>query len=234
MNFNKELPQHKTTQAVKWEFENNKFIFLIAKFLLLFKSGSGVWYKTIWERKQWKPKLDDHTSGILYHEFSPCVWVLQQSYLCCILESNSVTTKYFFYSGGGGEKSCWDFQISLNLSSSLPSTAVFQVSVILRWFQMLWLAETPHETVEHDCLLGSRVAVLRLGFLPDLESQPCSGVFSLSKVAGEWVACSDEETCELLHCPFPGSSILAPLERADGYRPSSKWNMPWYFWLTSA
>lgn len=202
--------------------------FLVAKFLLLFKSGSGVWYKTIWERKQWKPKLDGHTSGILYHEFSPCVWVLQQSYLHCTLESDSMTTKYFFYSRGKKNESCWDFQNSLNLSSRLPSSAVFQVSVILRWPHTLWSAETPHETVEHVCFLGRGVAVLSLGSLLDQESQPCSGVFPLSKVAGEqrWVACSDEVACELLHCHFPGSSILAPLKRADGYWPSSKWNMP--------
>lgn len=133
-----------------------------------------------------------------------------------------------FIPGGKKNKSYWDFQNSLNLSSRLPSSAVFQVSVILRWPHMLWPAETPHETVEHVCFLGRGVAVLSLGSLLDQESQPCSGVFPLSKVAGEqgWVACSDEVACELLHCHFPGSSILAPLKRADGYWPNSKWNMP--------
>lgn len=135
---------------------------------------------------------------------------------------------FLLFQGEKKNKSCWDFQNSLNLSSRLPSSAVFQVNVILRWPHMLWPAETPHETVEHVCFLGRGVAVLSLGSLSDQKSQPCSGVFPLSKVAGEqgWVACSDEVACELLHCHFPGSSILAPLKRADGYWPSSKWNMP--------
>lgn len=131
------------SKAVKWEFENNNYFFFKAKFLMLCEPWSGVWYKTIWLRKQWKTKLDHHTSGILYEEFSPCALVLQESYLHCILDNNSVTTKYFFYSK---QKigSCWDFQSNLNLPNRLPNSTLFQVSLMLKWPQMLWLAETPH------------------------------------------------------------------------------------------
>lgn len=131
---------------------------------------------------------------------------------------------FLLFQGEGKKINLAEIFKVLNLSSRFPSSAVSQVSVILRcqWLHMkLW------------SMFASREAVLRLGFLSDWESQPCSGVFSLSKVAGEqgWMACSGEWACEL---HSPRSSILAPLKSADGCWPSSKWNTPLVFFCLAA